>query len=440
MCGYLFTFLGNPFHRVEILNMIIQCVFIYLLYFRLKENSKLTFHAIWHIPLFFMIFFSILYASIHFAGWRINFKEVLDFIIIAFFMAAVSKTKILDSMVITSIIMIILFCVSIPTYLIFTFLCTHTDLPKHIRFLLSSISLPILYTIILIIAYKIKSIKTGVSFLLEQKGTKSNKGTILTLSFITIFAFAFFALMDGLAPVFVIITIVAFFFVVAWNILGNVMDAHSVSKLGKSKDSASQETVRYRKSEHDFKHCLDEALITKLDNETKEMYRQRVRNHQAEKSFRINPPDSGLTVVDKYLEVAFHRALNDGIRLNILIQQKLTEFVDKGMLVTEIDQIISNLVNNALKYAFLGEEGRSIEGKVITLSVIDYTIMLFDTGLPVPDEIMKDMGNIGNTTKGTGTGLPMIIDIANKYGGTFTIIPDQGDKYGKNIKIHFPNW
>lgn len=42
MFGYLLTFLANPFNRIDILNLLFQCCFMYLFYIRLKGDSKLT--------------------------------------------------------------------------------------------------------------------------------------------------------------------------------------------------------------------------------------------------------------------------------------------------------------------------------------------------------------------------------------------------------------
>jgi len=429
----LLTLFADSFNRIDVINMLLQKCFIFLLYFRLKGDVKPTIHTIWQMPLFALIFFSFYYVSIHFTGWRIEFREIIDIFIIAFFMSAVSKAKILDSLIISSIIMVILFIMSMPTMITFNLLEVNTNLLESTMFLLASSLLPLLCAAVLISTYRIKAFKNGISFLLEKESSKSSKRAILTLSFVAIFSFTFLSIVAEADPAFTIMAAIGFFLIVAWNIFENVREGLALSK-------SRAETIRYRKSEHNLKHSLEEAMNTEMDEGAKELYKMRIKTNQSEKALIVNPANTGVKLIDKYLEIMFKRALNEGVRLNFLINQNLMDFVNKGILITELDQIISNLVNNAMKYAFMGEEGEKIDGKVITLSVIDYTIMLFDTGLPFPDEIIKNLGKFDNTTHGTGTGLPIVIDIVKKYGGTFDIIPSKDEKYGKSIKIAFENF
>ena len=166
---------------------------------------------------------------------------------------------------------------------------------------------------------------------------------------------------------------------------------------------------------------------------------ERIEADRAKGEELFDPVDTGIRAVDWYLSDKCKNAPYSGIRLNVHIIQSLSEFVKKGITPSDLDDIITNLVENAFKYAFYGAEGEAIEGKIINLMSIGNCIIVRDTGLPFSENIIENLGQFDNTTHGTGTGLPTVIRLAKKYGGTLTIEPDESAKCGKSVKVSFEN-
>lgn len=110
------------------------------------------------------------YVQVYFTGWRIDYKEIVYVIILTFYMSAITKTKTLDSAVISVIIMVILYVIAMPAIGVFVLLNTVTDYPAEIILLLSSIPVILLQVGILVTTYKVKLFRNGISFLLEKLG------------------------------------------------------------------------------------------------------------------------------------------------------------------------------------------------------------------------------------------------------------------------------
>ena len=222
--------------------------------------------------------------------------------------------------------------------------------------------------------------------------------------------------------------------------IGIVILTYKISRLKDEKDEARKETEIFRIIEHTSQNNMRVIAYKEKNKEIKDYITSKIIYNQTKKTQRLNPIDTGIKTVDMYLRHMYDRSINENIMFCLNIKQSLTSFVRRGILSEEIHEIVINLVDNAFKYAFWGEEGAKIESRVITLSIINYSIIVSDTGLQFPDDILQKLGGMGTTTHGTGVGWPTIINILNEHGGTYDIKPTDGQKYGKSVRASFESF
>lgn len=115
-------------------------------------------------------------------------------------------------------------------------------------------------------------------------------------------------------------------------------------------------------------------------------------------------------------------------RIQLELNSDLTVFANP----THLDQLISNLVTNALKFSPESE-------KILLILGNDYLIVK-DFGTGIPKEVRDRLGepfNVGSnkSKKGNGLGLAWVATISKLYEWTLAI---RTDTSGTEIEIRFP--
>lgn len=128
----------------------------------------------------------------------------------------------------------------------------------------------------------------------------------------------------------------------------------------------------------------------------------------------------------------------DAIRGHYLSMDLVTAVIDAD--ATRLEQMISNLIENALKY--------TPEGGSITVSVrIEENLAIFsvaDTGVGIAPELLSKafevfvQGKVINRSKGgLGIGLAVVNSLAKQHGATL-VADSRGPDQGSVFSIHFP--
>lgn len=131
--------------------------------------------------------------------------------------------------------------------------------------------------------------------------------------------------------------------------------------------------------------------------------------------------------VDKVFETLSENALTNTIHLHNEIEEDVSVFADGKMLLS----IIQNIVSNAIKH--------SEEGGTITVSATREdgrtTVLVKDTGVGIPTEIlgklftpqMKTLSEVRKKNKGAGIGLLLVKGFLEKNGGDIWVESVEGE-------------
>lgn len=131
--------------------------------------------------------------------------------------------------------------------------------------------------------------------------------------------------------------------------------------------------------------------------------------------------------VDKVFETLSESALTNTIHLHNEIEEDVSVFADGKMLLS----IIQNIVSNAIKH--------SEEGGTITVSATredgKTTVLVKDTGVGIPTEIlgklftpqMKTLSEVRKKNKGAGIGLLLVKGFLEKNGGDIWVESVEGE-------------
>jgi len=118
--------------------------------------------------------------------------------------------------------------------------------------------------------------------------------------------------------------------------------------------------------------------------------------------------------------------LQGGENLSVHLRTGLTIFANRS----DLEQTLSNLVRNAIRY---GDPDRAIE---IILDHREITIQ--NQGQPIPEEVMRRLGEPFNKSRhgGSGLGLAWVKAICRKYDWQLKIQSNDGVT---QVSIHFPD-
>ena len=145
-------------------------------------------------------------------------------------------------------------------------------------------------------------------------------------------------------------------------------------------------------------------------------------------------------IIAQVLQVYEETALKRGIDLQNRTQEELPLlWADKNHLI----QMLTNLVDNALKYSFRGgkvwvaaREAETPEGRSLEIAV-------GDTGAGIPadeqDKVFERFYRGRNNTSsqtGTGLGLAIVQELMARHGGRVTLASEEGQ--GSVFTLHFP--
>ncbi len=119
------------------------------------------------------------------------------------------------------------------------------------------------------------------------------------------------------------------------------------------------------------------------------------------------------------------RSLDGGSRIELKLEDQLRVFSN----LSDLEQIISNLIRNALKY--------SPEEKNVEVIFKNHSLMIRDYGPGIPDEVIRRMGEAFNKSKfgGSGLGLAWVSALCRKYNWTLEF---KKEEPGTLVTIHFP--
>ncbi|TVR77797.1 MAG: PAS domain S-box protein [Saprospirales bacterium] len=160
------------------------------------------------------------------------------------------------------------------------------------------------------------------------------------------------------------------------------------------------------------------------------------------------PVDFNLTSLLKSLRNIFHApALEKGVEFKLTIDPHLADalFADD----TRIRQILFNLLNNSLKFTEKGYIHLRVEVKEISHSAQKLSIVVEDTGIGMSGEFVKKIFDkfsqedysFNRRFDGTGLGMAISKDLANKMGGKLIVESEKGKgtKFSLELKLPLGN-
>jgi signal transduction histidine kinase len=148
----------------------------------------------------------------------------------------------------------------------------------------------------------------------------------------------------------------------------------------------------------------------------------------------INKEDVTLSILVEDIFYEHHFMANKkGIKLISDVPNDCKVFIDKKFM----GEVLKNLVSNAIKFCNNGDK------VVISYDLESKSLLVKDTGVGMPEKLMKDLFEFQNKTsrrgtlgeEGTGLGLPLCKDIVEAHGGTLSAESIEGKGSTFAIKI-----
>lgn len=191
------------------------------------------------------------------------------------------------------------------------------------------------------------------------------------------------------------------------------------------------------------KELADE--LQKLREDVEVLSREQAEEDRVNNLFHKTFNPSGIGVVDGILQNKLNEAANVGIDFDIIIRQPMNG-LPQGHHISNLalSRLIGDLLNNAI-YALENTEREDKSlffcGGLLNEDV--YEIALHDNADPFPAEVLRNLGERGNTSHpdagGTGNGMPDILETVELAEASFCLeeySPDEG-LFTKSISIRF---
>ena len=145
---------------------------------------------------------------------------------------------------------------------------------------------------------------------------------------------------------------------------------------------------------------------------------------------------TGLLLLDGQLQMKRQEAAGEGIAFDCVVTSPAAVLVKEGVLDQfRLQQVIGDLLRNALRAirAGGGEDRRML--LVLGETREGYQIKLCDTGLPFPEEVLRNFGRRGLTTGGSGHGLADLCEIMAQCGGSIQVTEHEAGSFTKTITL-----
>lgn len=145
---------------------------------------------------------------------------------------------------------------------------------------------------------------------------------------------------------------------------------------------------------------------------------------------------TGLLLLDGQLQMKRQEAAGEGIAFDCVVTSPAAVLVKEGVLDQfRLQQVIGDLLRNALRAirAGGGEDRRML--LVLGETQEGYQIKLCDTGLPFPEEVLRNFGRRGLTTGGSGHGLADLCEIMARCGGSIQVTEHEAGSFTKTITL-----
>ncbi len=138
------------------------------------------------------------------------------------------------------------------------------------------------------------------------------------------------------------------------------------------------------------------------------------------------------------------KALDKGLTFNVSFDDKIPELVKGDKL--RITQIITNLLENALKYTLMGTVSFNVKLNQIRANTASLKFEVKDTGIGIPADKLEDVFRGFNRLHrdieltGTGLGLSVVKKILQLLNSDITVESevDKGTKFSFNLLLKFP--
>jgi signal transduction histidine kinase len=144
-------------------------------------------------------------------------------------------------------------------------------------------------------------------------------------------------------------------------------------------------------------------------------------------------PIDAVSLVREIAEMQRPVIENKGLQLKVFLEDDLPLLIaDRDRLT----QVITNLVNNAMKFTETGEIAVSVscpDSKTMTFSVRDTGIGIKSGNIPLLFEKFKQVGNASQQVGGTGLGLVISKELVERHGGRIWV----ESEFGKGTVFFF---
>ncbi|MEO9804884.1 MAG: response regulator [Reichenbachiella sp.] len=124
--------------------------------------------------------------------------------------------------------------------------------------------------------------------------------------------------------------------------------------------------------------------------------------------------------------------IKDGVSLNVEVDPSVPEYLEGDSI--RINQILTNLLSNSLKFTERGEVRLEIKEKAVEYGQHEIMFVVTDTGIGIPanklDSIFETFTQASSDTTrkygGTGLGLPIVKKLVELYGGEIIVESQEG--------------
>lgn len=157
----------------------------------------------------------------------------------------------------------------------------------------------------------------------------------------------------------------------------------------------------------------------------------------------LEPCDLGL-ILEPLLAAAQAQAQERGLGLGVALEPGLGPVVGQGQALQEV---LSNVVDNALKYTPRGGEVAVVVRSADWEGVPGGEVVVTDTGLGIPPEDLLHLGERhyrgvqgAGEIPGTGLGLAIVWELMAHVQGHVEVTSPVGDRPGTQVRLWFPRW
>ena len=152
-------------------------------------------------------------------------------------------------------------------------------------------------------------------------------------------------------------------------------------------------------------------------------------------------PISDITRVDYIIRYMYSRAENENITFKVMLDCNVKEMVGRTIAEEDLATLLADLVENAI-IATKDKNGGDI---LVSIGLMkkDYTIDIFDSGIPFDKEVLMKYGREQFTTHGddggSGIGMMQTYEILGKCGASLFVDEFSGEEglYTKKISVVF---